>query len=307
MNPKKKIIVAGMTGILLIGAGWGLAGCSSALNTLSSSISDKVTGSAGSDMVSSEVDSSANTAAQGINGSVTVTSTWISSTVSDPRVAAEQASSIATEAGGYVESRTEGTGYGLMPLGAPSSSTNDAVTSITMVLRVPTAEMDTVLAEIRAIGHETSFNQTMYDATADKVSLDAQIRTLTDSLASLRQLQSQATNVTDLLAAEDAISARQSNLDGLIAQRDYLASQVEMTAISIDFTAQTSSTVTNQNFGDGVVNGWNALMATGGVLLVVLGFLLPWLAVLVVMGGIALAITIPLVRRARRRHEQTPP
>lgn len=303
MRPKKNILAVGIAGIVIVTTALSLSGCASA--PFPASVSDKQAGSAGSDATSFEVDSSANTAAQGISGSVTVTSTWISSTVSDPRAAAEQASRLATDAGGYVESRTEGTGYGVMPLDA-SSSSGDTVTSVSLVLRVPTAKLDAVLTDLRAVGHETSFNQTMYDATADMVSLDAQIRTLTDSLASLRQLQSQATNVTDLLAAEDAISSRQASLDGLIAQRDYLKTQVDMTAISIDFTAQTSSTVTNQTFGDGVVNGWNALVSAGGVLLVVLGFLLPWVALLVVLAGIALAITIPLVRRARRRHEQTP-
>jgi Tfp pilus assembly major pilin PilA len=47
------------------------------------------------------------------------------------------------------------------------------------------------------------------------------------------------------------------------------------------------------------VNGWNSIGTALSLVGVAIGFLLPWLGVLIVLAGIAAAIAIPLVRRTR--------
>lgn len=295
-----RLLVAGGAVCAVVALAGGLTGCSqisSMMNTASSSKS----------LSTGEVDGSANTAAQGINGSVTVTSTWMTLTASNPIDAADEAEAIATQAGGYVESRSEGTDDGgVVPLTTAKSSSpaGSDVTSVSLTLRVPTNTMDATIAAVQKLGHQTSFNQTRYDATRDKLSLDAQIQSLQDSLAALRTLQAQATNVTDLLAAEDAISSRQADLDSLVTQRDYLMQQVDLTAIAITFDAPSVSPATGLTFVDGIVNGWKAIMTAGSLLAVAVGFLLPWLAILVVLAAVVLAITVPLVRRSKRHRAE---
>ncbi|CAB4892562.1 MAG: DUF4349 domain-containing protein [Actinobacteria bacterium] len=242
----------------------------------------------------------------GIGGTSTVTTTWISLTANNPVAIADQAATIATDAGGYVESRSESSGGGVV---VPLSGVTGDVTMggagptdyVSLTLRIPTEKASGVIAALKELGHVSSNNHSQYDVGQQQADLTARISALTESLAALRGLQSAATNVTDLLAAEAAISTRQAELDSLIAQQDYLASQIDMTAITVDVTATAVGTPANLTFIDGLVNGFNSI-GTAFVLLVVgIGFILPWLGLLVILAGIALAITIPLVRRSRSR------
>jgi hypothetical protein len=166
---------------------------------------------------------------------------------------------------------------------------------------VPTDKADSVIGDLKKLGRVSSYNQSQYDVGQQRADLAARITALTDSLASLRGLQAASTNVSDLLAAEAAISTRQAELDSLIAQRDYLSSQIDMTSISVDVTSTSIGAADNLTFLDGIVNGWNSIGTALSLAGVAIGFLLPWIGVLIVLAGIAAAIAIPLTRRARAR------
>jgi hypothetical protein len=242
----------------------------------------------------------------GIGGASTVTTTWLSLTAADPVGTADQAAAIADSTGGYVETRSESTGVGVVvPL---SGVKGDATLGgagpteyVSLTLRVPTADAEAVIQELKDLGRVSSYNQSQYDVGLQQADVAARIAALTDSLASLRGLQASATNVADLLAAEAAITARQSELDAFVAQRDYLAEQIDMTSISVDVTSTSIGSADNLTFLDGIVNGWNSIGVALSLVGVGIGFLLPWLGVLVVLVGIAAAIAIPLMRRARAR------
>jgi hypothetical protein len=240
----------------------------------------------------------------GIGGASTITTTWLSLTTTNPVGTADEASVIADAAGGYVENRSESTGGGVV---VPLSGVEGDVTMggtgptdyVSLTLRVPTDKADAVISDLKELGRVSSYNQSQYDVGLQQADLAARIASLTESLASLRGLQSSAANVSDLLAAEAAISARQSELDSLIAQRDYFDSQIEMTSISVDVTSTSVGEASNLTFLDGIVNGWNSIGTALSLAGVAIGFVLPWLGVLIVLAGIAAAIAIPLVRRAR--------
>jgi hypothetical protein len=243
----------------------------------------------------------------GIGGASTITSTWLSLTTTDPVGTADQAAVIADAAGGYVENRSESSGGGVV---VPLSGVEGDVTLggtgptdyVSLTLRVPTEKADAVISDLKELGRVSSFNQSQYDVGQQQADLAARISSLTESLASLRGLQASAANVSDLLAAEAAISARQSELDSLIAQRDYLDSQIEMTSISVDVTSTSVGSASDLTFLDGIVNGWNSIGTALSLLGVAIGFLLPWLGVLIVLAGSAAAIAIP---RARRKQAST--
>jgi hypothetical protein len=242
----------------------------------------------------------------GIGGASTVTTTWLSLTAADPVATADQAAAIADAAGGYVETRSESTGVGVVvPLsGVKGDATlggEGPTEYVSLTLRVPTADADAVIQDLKDLGRVSSYNQSQYDVGLQQADVAARIAALTESLASLRGLQASATNVADLLAAEAAITARQSELDAFVAQRDYLAEQIDMTSISVDVTSTSIGSADNLTFLDGIVNGWNSIGAALSLVGVGIGFLLPWLGVLIVLAGIAAAIAIPLMRRARAR------
>ena len=242
----------------------------------------------------------------GIGGASTVTTTWLSLTATNPVDTADQAAAIADAAGGYVETRSESSGGGVVvPLSGVKGDTTmggaGPTNYVSLTLRVPTEKADAVIGHLKELGRVSSYNQSQYDVGQQQADLTARITALTDSLASLRCLQAASTNVSDLLAAEAAISARQAELDSLIAQRDYLSSQIDMTSISVDVTSTSMGAADNLTFLDGIVNGWNSIGTALSLAGVAIGFLLPWLGVLIVLAGIAVAIAIPLTRRARAR------
>jgi hypothetical protein len=247
----------------------------------------------------------------GIGGASTITSTWLSLTTTDPVGTANEVAVIADAAGGYVENRSESRGGGVV---VPLSGVEGDVTLggtgpteyVSLTLRVPTEKADAVISDLKELGRVSSFNQSQYDVGQQQADLAARITSLTDSLASLRGLQASATNVSDLLAAEAAISARQSELDSLIAQRDYFDSQIEMTSISVDVTSTSVGSASDLTFLDGIVNGWNSIGTALSLVGVAIGFLLPWLGVLIVLAGIAAAIAIPVVRRTRAQAASAP-
>jgi len=292
-----------------------LAGCSP-MGTDSLGMPSTSDGSAGSAVSADPGMSGTNTkmsadgagalSSAGIGGPSTITSTWLSLTATDPVGTADQAAAIAEAAGGYVVTRSESSGGGVVvPLSGVKGDTTvggaGPTDYVSLTLRVPTAKADAVIGDLKKLGRVSSYNQSQYDVGQQQADLAARITALTDSLVSLRGLQAAATNVSDLLAAEAAISARQSELDSLIAQRDYLSGQIDMTSISVDVTSTSIGAADNLTFLDGIVNGWNSIGTALSLAGVAIGFLLPWLGVLIVLAGIAVAIAIPLTRRARAR------
>ena len=321
MTPLRRILLAASALAVTVT----LAGCSAASvdsgltpgNSSGSGVSDVavdpgLSGGAASDAISKEAIAPN---ATGLAGSSTVTSTWMSLSVSNPVTSADDAATIATDAQGYVESRSESTGGGVVvPLsgvkgdGTVSGSAEDGsagagqpVEYVSLTLRVPAAKAGDVVTSLKELGRLSSYNESQYDVGLQQADLTSRIATLTESLTALRALQSQSTNVSDLLAAEAAISTRQAELDSLVAQQDYLSNQVEMTSISVDFSSQTAGLSNNLTFLDGLAFGWGSIGAAIAGLGVGLGFVLPWLGVLVVLAGIVAAIVIPLARRERAR------
>ncbi|SDK23927.1 protein of unknown function [Cryobacterium psychrotolerans] len=208
-----------------------------------------------------------------------ITTGTVSLTVKDPIEAAQTAADITEKAGGRVDSRTE------------NPSVDDQPASANLVLRIPADELDNAVVELKKLGtvNRVSLNST--DITQQTQDIEARITSLQTSVDRLLSLMAKATDATDLIAIESALSQRQSELEGLQAQRDYLADQVDFSTISLELYSEGTVDPPNpDNFWDGLLAGWNALMSALGGALVAIGFLLPWLAVLGAIGAVVLLI-----------------
>jgi hypothetical protein len=106
------------------------------------------------------------------------------------------------------------------------------------------------------------------------------------------------------LAAEKALSERQQNLESMQSQRTLLADQVELSTLTVHLQPfGVAPPGGPHGFFEGLGTGWRALVTALAAAVVVLGILLPWLAVAgVVTGGVLWPI-----RRARRRTSAKPP
>lgn len=240
-----------------------------------------------SDMMAVDGKSSAGAFSSGVIDRSTIETAYLSVSVSTPQSTVTDAERIATEAGGFVQ----------------DSSWNPAnefgPESAYLTIRVPFDQLDTVLSSLESLGTVDSLSRSKSDVTLAVTDLNARIASLQQSLNDLRALQAQATNVGDLITVESAISSRQAELDSLLAQQTYLTDQVDMSTISLTLTGSTGTTPTNDTFWDGLVAGWNSLAVAGSALIVAAGFALPWIALLVIVAGVVLAIVLTVVRRNR--------
>lgn len=211
-------------------------------------------------------------------------------TVTNPAEAADKAGAIVGKVGGRVDSRTENAG----------SDTGRARTSV--VLRVPAAQLDDVMRELKALGAVERAEVTTDDVTAQRVDLDARIKALQTSVDRLLAIMRDAKDPDALIKAEDALSERQAELDSLRAQREALGDRIDYSTVNVTFIAKTiggPAPKEYQGFLGQVERGWDALVSVLGDLVLLFGLLLPWLGALAVVGGIGYGIIRLLIARRR--------
>ncbi len=202
--------------------------------------------------------------------------------VAEPTQAADRLVSAVTDAGGRVDSRSERSG-------APDQSGSAAVN---LVLRIPSDKLDGVLADAKKLGAIESMSIGHTDVTSQRVDFDARIEALQTSVTRLLDLMRRASNTADLLAAESTLTQRQADLDSLRAQRAALGDEISYATINVNLSAV--PTVTHRGFLGALEHGWQSLISAGHVVMVTVGFLLPWLPVAAV-----LVLVMVLVLRRR--------
>lgn len=203
----------------------------------------------------------------------------------------------ATTAGGYVESSQIGSGGVVMPIDGSMPRPVDP-SSAWVSVRVPATALSSVMDGLADIGTVTSSSVSRSDVTDQAVDLRARVGAGEASVARLTELIAQAASVADLIAAESALSERQAQLDADRQQLESLEGQVALSTLSVQVQAERETVQADPaGFADGVVAGWNGLVATLNGVVIALGFLLPW----IVLAGIAAAIVWGVRRTVRRR------
>ena len=218
-----------------------------------------------------------------------VTTATASVAVEDPADGAQRVSELVESVGGRVDERTEQAASG-------ENGVEGAMADL--VVRVPAAELTGLLADLEDLGDVASVSVSRSDVTAKSVDLDARISALRTSVARLQALMDGAATTEALLAAEEALSERQEQLESLQSQQALLADQVELSTLRVHLQPFGVAPVGGPDgFVDGLGTGWGALVTTLGAAVIVLGILLPWLAVAAL---VATGVLVPL-RLMRRR------
>lgn len=208
-------------------------------------------------------------------------------TVDSPSDTAREVSDIVDRAGGRVDSISESTD----PLGNRPSAY--------LWVRIPVEALEATLEQIEALGVVESKSLNNSDVTLQVVDLDARINVLQESITRLEQLLVTAETTADIVEIEMALSSRQAELDSLQSQRNYLTDQIEFASIGIDLrTDEEAPEREAGSFLDGIVSGWNALLAFFAGTVVFFGFVLPWLGLLL---AVVLVITVVVWIRRKSR------
>lgn len=217
--------------------------------------------------------------------------------------AAALVASAAEARGGSVQSMSVGTnqpqqfvtdGKVIAPMPTPEQSYG------WITVQVPAAELSALIDELDGIGTVTALSTDRQDVTSYALDLQARTDAARASVERLNELVAGASTVSELIEADVALSERQATLESYEQQLAQLKDQVTMSTLSINLTLAAEPASANPpGFGDGVSTGWASVVTALNALVVSLGFLVPWIAVVAVLGAVIWAI-VALVRRARR-------
>ena len=205
--------------------------------------------------------------------------------VDDVKVATQKLHDLAANLGGMVMSES---------ISLPSDDSGYGYAS--MQLSVPSDKLDDALDQIETVGKVTDRNIQAEDVTQQVIDVDSRVKTMQDSIARLQELIGRSGSVADIASVEAQLTQRQADLESLLAVQKNLQTRVATATITVDVSQkQTASIVPRTGFLGALGAGWNAMVATGRALVIVVGALLPWL----VLAAIIL-VPILLVRRHRR-------
>lgn len=201
---------------------------------------------------------------------------------------ADRAAQIARGAGGdvYADNRSGGD--------KPSAS---------MTLKVPPETLNTVLAQLAALGKEESRQLSTRDVTTEVADIDARVTSARESIARLRLLFGKATRIGDIIAIESELAQRQANLESLEAQQRTLAAQTSMATVNLTLTAAAPvnhESNDDRGFLGGLAAGWRHFADAAVWTATAVGAALPFLVFAALVAGALLWLR-------RRVHRVLPP
>lgn len=174
----------------------------------------------------------------------------------------------------------------------------------TLVLRIPSADLDAVVTSLGELGEVTSSRSSAQDVTTEYRDVEARVATLEASAERLRDLVGEATGIEAIAALERELADREAELDALKARMKVLAEDVSRSTITLYLAEDSESlaeAVPPTGFVAGLQQGWAAFASSVTVLLTALGAVLPFL-----LAAAVLALPLLAWRRRRARTSTTP-
>jgi Domain of unknown function (DUF4349) len=214
--------------------------------------------------------------------------------VSNVDEAASKAGVMVTGAGGFV--------------GGDKRTINDKRSEAQLVLRVPSARFNEILASLSKDlgGKEESRAVSTEDVTDQVVDVNARITTAQASVDRVRALLARAQTISEIVSLESELSRREADLESLKARKAKLDDLTSLSTITVLLlgpdAAGEQRKKDDSGFLAGLKQGWHAFVASMVVLLTVLGALLPWIVAL----GLPVVAVLWLLRYRRRARPVRP-
>ena len=199
---------------------------------------------------------------------------------------------IASSAGGFVAGRD-----------VSSNPDDPKGTRAAIVMRVPTAKLDSVIDRVQAEGDVVRITADQQDVTEQVVDVDSRVDSARASVDRIRSLLSEATTIGEVVRIESELSRREADLESLLAQQRSLADQTSLATLSVTVLAPNAvepPPVATTGFLPGLERGWDALVGVVVVALTTLGVLLPFIVVAALLLG-------PIAAAWRRRRPNPAP
>jgi hypothetical protein len=187
----------------------------------------------------------------------------VSLEVPDVPASVESLKVLVSGKGGYFASSTFSTQY------------NDRKTA-TVVLRVPAAEFESMLAGVKDIGIVKSATTNGEDVTAEYVDLLAQKASYQNQIAQYNEIMKKSEKVEDIIKVQEQIDRVQTSLDRLEGRMRYLNSRIDLSTITVNLAEKEPvGGNTGHSFTTTINEGISGLVGMIDFLIVALFTLLP--------------------------------
>ncbi len=175
---------------------------------------------------------------------------------------------------------------------------------VDLTLRVPSASFEKALDSLAGLGTVRHRQQSVEDVTTQVIDNAARVRAQKASVASIQQLLARAKTIAEIMSIEAQLATRQADLDSLEQQQRYLHDQTSLSTIQLTLVHPPKHPThpadhRDTGFVAGLAGGWHALGKTAIAVGTVLGAVLPFAAVLALLG-------VPAWLVVRRRRSVAP-
>lgn len=155
-----------------------------------------------------------------------------------------------------------------------------------LTLRVPATALDPLIEDVAALGRPTARSGQVVDATDQAIDVNARVASQQAGVVRVRALLGQARSIGDIVSIESELSRREADLDSLTGRLAALKDQVALSTLTVDLTRLSAAKPAGPSgFLAGLGNGWEGLQVLGSASGAAAGFALPFLPVLVLLGG----------------------
>ncbi|WP_435771618.1 DUF4349 domain-containing protein [Nocardioides sp. SYSU DS0651] len=181
-----------------------------------------------------------------------------------------------------------------------------ALSTARMVLRVPSAEFSATTDALEEVGTLERSTTGSEDVTTEVLDVAARIRAQEKSVRRVEALLARADTLSEIITIEADLAERQADLDSLKSRQKWLEDQTSLSTITVHLHRTGDDETDDEDGADGFLGGletgWDSFVAGLAVAATAVGFLLPWVLALAVLGAPLL-----LWWRSRRRHRQLAP
>jgi len=211
----------------------------------------------------------------------------------DVGAAVSRATSIVSQAGGYVSSEN-----------ASNDPNHPAQSSATIELKIPAALYAATLGELAGggLGTRLALQQQAQDVTQQVADVASRVTSDEAAIVQLRALLSHAGSVGDLLSVQNQINDEESALEALQAQQRALGDETSYATVTMTIVGPKATPVTHPrpappSLAGGLGAGWHALRVTVSWILALLGAVAPFAAVAALAGFVVYRGRRWLIRR----------
>ncbi len=170
----------------------------------------------------------------------------------------------------------------------------------TLTIRVPEERFREALRSVADLGEVLDQHENAQDVTTEVVDVDARVKSQQASVERVRALLAEATTIGEVVSVEAELARREADLDALLSRQATLADQTARATITVELVgpeAVVAEPEEERGFLYGLEQGWAAFVASGAIVLTMLGAVLPF----AVAGLLVLAVTLGSLRARARR------